>query len=74
MIESWTGCYDAGWKGLIADEAFAHPAKFSRNLIGRIYRHMIERGWLAAGMTVVVTEEMLQQIREELTRGEIASL
>jgi hypothetical protein len=49
----WQGCYDAGWKGLIADEAFAHPAKFSRNLIGRIYRHMIDRGWLAAGMTVV---------------------
>jgi hypothetical protein len=50
---TWQGCYDAGWKGLIADEAFAHPAKFSRNLIGRIYRHMLDRGWLAAGMTVV---------------------
>lgn len=53
MEETWTGCYDAGWKGLIADEAFAHPAKFSRNLIGRIYRHMLDRGWLAPGMSVV---------------------
>lgn len=51
--DSWQGCYDAGWKGLIADEAFAHPAKFARNLIGRIYRHMLARGWLAPGMTVV---------------------
>jgi hypothetical protein len=53
LRDTWIGCYDAGWKGLIADEAFAHPAKFSRNLIGRIYRHMLDRGWLAAGMTVV---------------------
>jgi len=52
-MTTWQGCYDAGWKGLIVEDAFAHPAKFSRNLIGRIYRHMIERGWLAPGMTVV---------------------
>lgn len=51
--ETWQGCYDASWKGLIVDDAFAHPAKFARTLIGRIYRHMIERGWLSPGMTVI---------------------
>jgi hypothetical protein len=49
----WSGCYDESWKGLIVDEAFSHPAKFSRGLIQRIYRHAIESGWLAAGAMVV---------------------
>ena len=30
-------------------EAFAHPAKFSRSLIQRIYQHVREEGWLHAG-------------------------
>lgn len=35
--ETWQGCYDDGWRGLIVDEAFAHPAKFARGLIVRIF-------------------------------------
>lgn len=39
----WTGCYADSWKGVITDESFAHPAKFSRGLISRIYAYLIER-------------------------------
>lgn len=50
---TWHGCYDQSWKGLIVDEAFAHPAKFARGLIGRIYGYLMERQWLMPGETVV---------------------
>lgn len=53
MIErDWRGLYCEGWTGLIAPEAFAHPAKFSRGLIRRIYQHAIAQGWLQAGQVV----------------------
>jgi hypothetical protein len=49
----WHGLYGESWKGLICDEAFAHPAKFSRALIRRIYDHVIEEGWASKGDSVV---------------------
>lgn len=49
----WHGCYDDSWDGFIAPEAFAHPAKFSRGLITRIYKHMLAEGMLARGDSVV---------------------
>lgn len=42
----WHGCYDDGWKGLIVDEAFAHPAKASRALVRKIFDYMEAQGWL----------------------------
>src|SRR5215510_4528100 len=51
--DSWTGCYRDNWKSLIVPEAFAHPAKYARGLIRRIYEHACERGWLQAGTRVV---------------------
>jgi len=33
----WTGCYNDSWNGVIVADAFAHPAKFARGLIRRIY-------------------------------------
>ena len=51
--DEWRGMYDGGWQGLIVPEAFAHPAKYGRNLISRIYRHCREQGWLKAGDSVV---------------------
>ena len=51
--EVWVGCYKSGWQGLIVPGAFAHPAKFSRSLIARIYDHMREEGWLPPGSTVL---------------------
>lgn len=42
----WTGCYDDGWRGLIVDAAFAHPAKAARGLVRRIFAHMEAQGWL----------------------------
>jgi len=54
VIETdWHGCYRGGWRGLIVPDAFAHPAKFSRSLIARIFDHMREEGWLPPGSTVL---------------------
>lgn len=54
MIRSdWHGCYRDSWQGLIVPDAFAHPAKFSRGLIRRIYDHMHEEDWLKPGDTVL---------------------
>jgi hypothetical protein len=49
----WHGLYGESWKELICDEAFAHPAKFSRALIRRIYDHVIEERWATKGLSVV---------------------
>lgn len=53
MMTEWQNCYDEGWKGLIVDDAFAHPAKMSYALAGRIYDHAFRSGWLKPGDTVV---------------------
>lgn len=50
---NWYGCYRDGWADLIVPESFAHPAKYSRSLIQRIYQHAREEGWLPVGSTVV---------------------
>jgi hypothetical protein len=49
----WQGLYGESWKGLIHDEAFAHPAKFSRALIRRIYDHVMQEGWANKADSVV---------------------
>lgn len=49
----WQGLYGESWKGLISDDAFAHPAKFSRALIRRIYDHVIDEGWASKNDSVV---------------------
>lgn len=46
---NWHNCYSDNLKGIICDEAFCHPAKFSYGLIARIYSHLLERGWLQEG-------------------------
>lgn len=53
ITDEWTGCYKEGWKGMICDEAFQHPAKFSRALIRQIYDHVIAEGWARVGDLVV---------------------
>src|SRR5262245_56555680 len=53
QITTWERCYDDRWKGLIVDEAFAHPAKIARGLVRRIYAHALESGYLAPGQVVV---------------------
>jgi hypothetical protein len=47
-IDVWEDCYDKGWGKLIVPDAFCHPAKFSRNLIERIYNHA-DNKWLKKG-------------------------
>lgn len=49
----WRGCYDDGWRGLIVDEAFAHPAKMARGLISRIFDHLFAMGAIRTGSTVI---------------------
>ena len=49
---TWHGCYDDGWKGMIVDDAFAHPAKMAYGLLTRIVRRMVDEGWVEAGQTV----------------------
>lgn len=51
--DEWNGCYDEGWKGIIVEEAFSHPAKVSYALAARIYQHAFDNGWLKTGDTVV---------------------
>jgi tRNA G10 N-methylase Trm11 len=49
----WHGCYDGSWNGLITPESFSHPAKYSRDLIDRIFRYMLAEGMLERLDTVV---------------------
>lgn len=48
----WQRCYEDSWDGFIVPEAFAHPAKFARGLISRIYLEMLAAGMLEAGDSV----------------------
>lgn len=48
-ITRWEGCYDSSWKGAITNASFAHPAKFARGLIERIYDHCLAQGYLKRG-------------------------
>lgn len=52
-VIDWRGLYSEGWGQEIVPEAFAHPAKYSRSLIRRIYAEMFGRAWLHAGDSVV---------------------
>lgn len=52
LVDEWLGCYRGGWKGVIVDGAFVHPAKAAFNLAKRIYEHAIGEGWIVAGNVV----------------------
>src|SRR5258706_11905406 len=53
LIDEWSGCYPSNWKGMIVEEAFAHPAKYSNKLIRKIYDHIAKEGWVEPGDCVV---------------------
>jgi hypothetical protein len=48
-VTNWHGCYDDSWKGIIVEEAFAHPAKFAYGLITRIIDHGLRQGYWKPG-------------------------
>lgn len=48
-VERWHGCYDDGWKGLITDASFSHPAKMSRALAVRIFDELFAIGAVKNG-------------------------
>jgi len=45
----WNDCYESSWKGVITPESFSHPAKYSRDLIERIFQHCLEKCYLRKG-------------------------
>lgn len=53
QIIEWQGCYDDSWDTFIVPEAFAHPAKFARGLIAKIYVYMLAQEMLRPGDVVV---------------------
>jgi len=52
-VTQWHGCYSGSWKGILIADAFAHPAKFAPMLIYRILRHMLDRGYIVAGDSLI---------------------
>lgn len=68
-IHQWEGCYSKSWNGLIVDEAFKHPAKYSRSLIERIFDHMEASGWIQPGESIKVTESIRNLILSDVCNG-----
>lgn len=52
VILDWQKCYGKMWGNVVTPDTMTHPAKFSRNLIERIYTHSIEQGYIKPGDTV----------------------
>ncbi len=53
MTDSWSNCYDDGWKDVITPESFAHPAKMAYGLLKRILAHAADEGWIKPGQVIV---------------------
>jgi hypothetical protein len=51
-VTQWHGCYSGSWQGILVPDAFAHPAKVAPGLSYRIYRHMLDAGYIAPGDSV----------------------
>lgn len=51
--ETWQHCYDDSWKGLITNDAFAHPAKMARGLVRRIFDELFAMNALRKGEVVL---------------------
>jgi len=49
----WYGLYRERWGKEIVPDAYAHPAKYARGLIRRIYRHLLDQGYILPGDTVL---------------------
>lgn len=52
-ITAWTGCYETGWGPMLVPDAYAHPAKMAFGLAERIYGHLLDRGYVRPGDTVL---------------------
>ncbi len=51
-VTQWHGCYSGSWNGILVPDAFAHPAKVAPGLSYRIYRYMLDAGYIAPGDSV----------------------
>jgi hypothetical protein len=52
-VTQWHGCYSGSWNGILVSDAFAHPAKVAPGLSYRIYRHMIDAGYIQPGDGII---------------------
>lgn len=53
QILDWHGVYSDGWKGIITDASFAHPAKMARGQLRRILWWLLSEGRIRPGQTVI---------------------
>lgn len=53
ITTDWHGLYAEGWTGEITPAAMAHPAKYARALIRRIYDHLLLEGLVKPGDRVI---------------------
>lgn len=53
QVNTWTKCYESGWKDIIVPESFQHPAKMSYSLLKRILSHAKAEGWLNKGDVIL---------------------
>lgn len=52
-VTQWQRCYNGSWNGILLPEAYAHPAKVAPGLSYRIYRHMLDAGYIAPGNSII---------------------
>ena len=53
IVGDWHGCYGQKWGDIITPAAIAHPAKFSRKLIRRIYHYLLSENLVKPGDTIL---------------------
>lgn len=51
-VIQWDGCYKESWLGTLVPAAFSHPAKVAPGLSYRIYRHMLDKGYIQTGDSI----------------------
>jgi len=68
-ISDYYGCFSGnGWLQELHPDSWDHPARVAFGLSERIYQEGLEKGWLKQGVTVLVTQEVLDEIKAELDK------
>lgn len=51
--DTWHGCYNDSYQGILIEQAFSHPAKMALGLARRIFAHAKTEGWLPTHSVVL---------------------
>lgn len=51
--QTWHYCYKDSWQDIVVPSSFKHPAKFARGLIHRLYRYLLDQGYVQLGATIL---------------------